>query len=505
MIRLLCLIACFFLSTCTSNAAVQFIWSGAATSNSIIVKAKLTNDNSVGRLVYSTAPDLSSPNYSLPNTAIDSVNNRLIVFNVNSLTPNTQYYYGCEVDGVIDTAKLGRFKTFPADSGSFSFAFASCALTASNHAVFETIRSLNPLFFFHLGDFHYENISVDDPAVFRQKYEMVLASPNQSRLYRDIDFAYIWDDHDFGPNNSDSTAPGRTAARLTYEQYVPHYPLAAGESDNPIYFAFTVGRVRFIVTDSRSARSPATNQDNAAKTVLGVAQKQWFKQELATAKSFPLVVWVSSFPWIGTTGDDGWYLYTYERRELANFIKDNELTNLCMISGDAHMVAIDDGSHSDYATGGGASFPVFHAAALDQAGSVKGGPYSEGAFPGGGRFGWFSVTDFNDSLKVDWIGKNSLNQTLVSYSFTKPVCHGIDPTSGSPCDCCVGVRGNTNNIPGVSLLDLLTLIGYVLQGGAPPSCLEEANINGQGSVTVQDIVYLVSYLFNNGPQPVACP
>src|SRR5690606_6078407 len=83
-----------------------------------------------------------------------------------------------------------------------------------------------------------------------------------------------------------------------------------------------------------------------------------------------------------------------------------------MLSGDAHMVAIDDGSHTDYRTpapdgtaarggeagldaagAGGAGFPLLHAAALDRPGSVKGGPYSEGAYPGPGQFGTLTVRD----------------------------------------------------------------------------------------------------------------
>jgi len=49
-----------------------------------------------------------------------------------------------------------------------------------------------------------------------------------------------------------------------------------------------------------------------------------------------------------------------------------------MISADAHMVAIDDGSHSGYAAGGRGGFPVFQAAALESPESEKGGPYSIG-------------------------------------------------------------------------------------------------------------------------------
>jgi hypothetical protein len=89
-----------------------------------------------------------------------------------------------------------------------------------------------------------------------------------------------------------------------------------------------------------------------------------------------------------------------------------------MISGDAHMLAIDNGTNSDYATAGSAGFPVMHGAALDRSGSVKGGPYSHGAYPGGGQFGLMTVTDYSDSLTVDWSGRNYLDQEIVAYSFT---------------------------------------------------------------------------------------
>ena len=92
-----------------------------------------------------------------------------------------------------------------------------------------------------------------------------------------------------------------------------------------------------------------------------------------------------------------------------------------MISGDAHMVAIDDGSHSGYAHGGRDGFPVFHAAALESSGSVKGGPYSHGNRAGGpgngiagrGQFGPFEVLYESAAAppRVRWTAKRARKET----------------------------------------------------------------------------------------------
>lgn len=409
---------------------VDSIWSGAITSNSARVNAKLLNNSATVRLLVSPNANLSSPIYSGYYTA-SATNNRMVSIPVTGLAANTQYYYAIESGGVVDAQKIGKFKTFPGGPASFTVALSSCALTGSNHTVFDTIRSHNPLFFLHMGDMHYQNIAVNDVSLFRSAYDTVLASARQAELYRNVPVAYMWDDHDYGPNNSDATAPGREAARLTYQEYVPHYPLAAGSGNVPIYQAFTVGRVRFILTDLRSERSPYTIPDSASKTMFGSAQKTWFKQELLNAKNnYPLIVWVNTMPWIGATGDDGWYAYPTERQEIANFIKDNNISGVIMLSGDAHMLAMDDGANSDYATGGGAPIPVLHAAALDRSGSVKGGPYSEGAYPGGGQFALMSVIDNGGStITVQWSGRNAANTEIVGLTFTVPV---VDQATATP-------------------------------------------------------------------------
>jgi hypothetical protein len=235
----------------------------------------------------------------------------------------------------------------------------------------------------------------------------------------------VWDDHDYGSNDADGASPSREAAQRVYRDVVPHYPLAAGEDGGPIFQAFSVGRVRFILTDTRSARTPAAAVDDATKSMLGAEQKSWFKRELLAASGvFPVIVWVNPDPWIGAAeaGADSWAGYATERQELADFIVQNRIRGLVMLSGDAHMIAIDDGTNSGYATGGGGGFPVMHAAALDRRGGVKGGPYSEGTFPGGGQFGLMTVSDTGGSLiEVVWSGRDYAGEEIVSYAVAVPV------------------------------------------------------------------------------------
>jgi phosphodiesterase/alkaline phosphatase D-like protein len=409
-----------------SGGFVLSLWSGAITPTTVRVNSRLDHDSATVRALASTSPTLSNPIYSPFAVASAATNNRMVPLTLQGLTPNTPYFYAIESQGVVDATRVGQFRT-PADGAfSFSVAFASCAETSSNHPIFNTIRQHNPLFFLHTGDMHYRDIGINDRVLFRQAYDDVLGQPNQAALFRNVPIAYMWDDHDYGPNDSDATSPSRLASRLTYQEYVPHYPLVAGSGDVPIYQAFTIGRVRFILTDTRSERTPKTAPDNADKSMMGPAQKAWFKQQLLNANGvFPVIIWVSTSPWIADppgSGDDNWAGYTTERRELANFIQDNHIDGLFMLSGDVHMVAIDDGRNNTYGDGGGRSFPVMQAAPLDRGGTwLPGNTYSEGQFPGQNQFGLMTITDDGGPvIGIRWSGRDEDDQQFVWLEMTVP-------------------------------------------------------------------------------------
>lgn len=399
---------------------IPTMWLGAVTHESAVVKAKLPPQAEARLLVLAggEAPIVFRPE------PLAEASGSVRTFRLHGLAAHTRYTCTLEVNGRPATYPPAVLRTFPepGKAASFSFAFGSCARTGSEHEVFETIRRHDPAFFLHLGDMHYANISRDDPQYFRAAWDTVLASTTQGALYRSVPLAYVWDDHDFGPNDADARTPSRAAARRVYREYAPHYPLPAGEGNAAIYQAFSIGRARFILTDMRSERSPKSAADDSAKTMLGAAQKEWFKRELAEAsRSHAVVFWASSVPWIGADArSDSWPAYANERREIADFIAQNGIRNLVILCGDAHMLAADDGTNGDYSQAGGLRIPVLHGSALDQLGSYKGGPYSHGFHlpePGEGCFGWVSVRDTGDRLRVEFAGCNEDDEAKVRMIF----------------------------------------------------------------------------------------
>jgi len=80
---------------------------------------------------------------------------------------------------------------------------------------------------------------------------------------------------------------------------------------------------------------------------------------------------------------------------------------------------------------------------------------------------------------------------------------------GDACDigCCT-LRGDVANpIDGSVLInDLTFLVDYLFKGGAQPGCIENGDcaVPLDGSILVNDLVFLVDYLFKGGAIPPSC-
>jgi alkaline phosphatase D len=403
-----------------SASPVGWAWVGGLTEAGAVVTARLDCHEPVRLELLDSPPSLVAPVFTAPMDG-----GTLHRFNLGGLTADTTYRYrfitaiGTPLD---DEARSFRTFPVPQQPASFSFAVGSCA-RLKNSPVFAAAAQ-NARFFLHTGDFHYADIAENRVEAFRAAYDAHLAAPRLRTLLANTPLLYQWDDHDYGPNDSNRTSPSRDASLRNYRELVPHYSLnvVTENPSGPVDQAFTVGRVRFILSDLRSERDPA------GLRMMSAAQDAWLRAELLAARDAgcPLIFWVSSVPWNGAPSkDDRWQGYPAHRTEIADFIKAHGLTGrVVILSGDAHMTAIDDGSNSDFATGGGAPIRVFQAGPIANRGSYKGGPYSHGArnqsLPTDtlNQFGLVEIQDDGRQIRVKWSGRQGAdglgNQVLIS-------------------------------------------------------------------------------------------
>ncbi|MDF1544068.1 MAG: hypothetical protein P1R58_03075 [bacterium] len=71
--------------------------------------------------------------------------------------------------------------------------------------------------------------------------------------------------------------------------------------------------------------------------------------------------------------------------------------------------------------------------------------------------------------------------------------------------CCVGNRGDVDGDGEDAVIsDLTCLVAFLFGDGCATPCLEEVDINGNGSIDISDLTDLVSYMFSGGPPPAPC-
>jgi len=63
------------------------------------------------------------------------------------------------------------------------------------------------------------------------------------------------------------------------------------------------------------------------------------------------------------------------------------------------------------------------------------------------------------------------------------------------------VKGDANGDGEVTVSDVVYLINYLFKSGPAPYPWEAGDANGDGNVSVADCVYLINYLFKEGPPP----
>ncbi len=116
---------------------------------------------------------------------------------------------------------------------------------------------------------------------------------------------------------------------------------------------------------------------------------------------------------------------------------------------------------------------------------------------------------FDDNYDSDGI-PDSCDNCLATYNPSQ-----LDSDAdgfGDVCECMPPIRGNINYSVDdlIDISDLLYLVAYFFNGGAPPQSFEEANVDCstatdyKETIDISDIILLQAYMFGGGDPPENC-
>jgi alkaline phosphatase D len=257
------------------------------------------------------------------------------------LRASTRYYYAVLLDGKAATLRpYPSFVTAPpvGKSGRVRFCFVSCVgrWAADAGAAWGDMAERAKFdFMLMLGDNHYADTT--NPQKQREAYYAHRNVAGFRKVATTRPTYGIWDDHDYGPNDSDSTAKGRDVTLRTFKQFWANPSYGQSENDG-VYFKFSRGDVEFFMLDVRCYRSPNKSANDEQKTMLGAEQLAWLKRELTASKAKVKFV-ASGSEWQTYGHPDSWTSFDRERREIWDFIRDEGIGGVVFLSGDRHFTA----------------------------------------------------------------------------------------------------------------------------------------------------------------------
>jgi alkaline phosphatase D len=282
----------------------------------------------------------------------------IAVFTLSDLEPGTRYAYELYLDGrpvarpypfTFATQALWRWRT---DAPDFTAMFGSCAYVndppydrpgtpyGSDHEIFTAMAAKRPDLMLWVGDNVYtREADFFTPGGIRYRYRHDRALPVLQPFLAATHHYATWDDHDYGPNDSDGTFPLKDTSLAVFQQYWPN--VAYGLADTPgVFHKFQWNDVEFFLVDDRYYRKPERWPDGPDKTMLGRAQMEWLKGSLVSSRAPFKIVVVGSQALNPLSTSESWAEYETERTELLDFIRDRRVEGVLFLSGDRHRTEL---------------------------------------------------------------------------------------------------------------------------------------------------------------------
>lgn len=358
--RLLSLLSFFFiLNSLTAQQAL--LQSGPMVGYSEMREALLWVQTKSSAKVQFAYWEQGNPSEShLTDAKITSKNNAFTAKLIaDQVQPGKRYEYEVRINDeplnfsyptTFQTQTLWQWRT---DAPDFTMALGSCTYAnetpydrpgtpyGGEYQIFNAIHQQRPDAMLWLGDNTYlREVDWYTRTGILARYTHTRSLPEMQPLLASAHNFAIWDDHDFGPDNSDASFIQK---ELTLEAFKLFWGnLSYGINGKPgTTSSFQYNDIDFFLLDNRSFRNPDLRL-TGERSLLGAAQLEWLIDGLVNSKApFKMVVVGNQVLNNSKIIKESYYkLYVEERFYLLKRLEEENIKNVVFLTGDRHFTEL---------------------------------------------------------------------------------------------------------------------------------------------------------------------
>lgn len=379
---------------------------GGVTSESARIYIR-TNVPTEFDIELDTLPDFSTSFVISDSTRSDQFS--MVITDVEALQPFKEYYYRFLIDGQPQDS-VYSFTSFPVvgNAGHYKVVVGSCNYF-DNFELFGHIKAFDPMLFIHLGDWNYPpstfgwnyNLFPDRIAnSFSHRYN---DANMRGFVLGNSAIDYVYDDSYCHNGNQGNTFPQINAVELAPDSffynfqtvefdsavipgairgYFDHFPgYSAVDTTVGIYHSFRLGNIEFFMLDLRNPASPQNDpfiyqeetntylfEPDSNHSLMSAPQREWLLSGLQNSTADWKVIGSSvmfnrrfkrfmtaaiqlqaldpSFVEYAWSLAYFWHAYPADLNGVLDFVEENNINDVIVISGDSHSSMVDDGTNA---------------------------------------------------------------------------------------------------------------------------------------------------------------
>ncbi len=236
------------------------------------------------------------------------------------------------------------------DAPDFTVALGSCNYISeqaldrpgkpygTEYQIYESIADKNPDIMLWGGDNIYlREADYDSKTGIYYRYTHSRAIKEMQPLLAKTQNFAIWDDHDFGPNDSDRSFYNKHITQQAFKDFWANksYGMDANQTQG-VYSTFNWGDAQFFLLDNRFFKSP-NDRLTGERTILGKEQLEWLIDALSTSNASFKVIVIGGQVLNSVADKENYANYPEEKAKLLKEISDNKIKGVFFISGDRHF------------------------------------------------------------------------------------------------------------------------------------------------------------------------